>query len=194
MGAIPRTRKSFSVTERTRRETVLKEVMKANRPKLTSVIRSLVEDQIEAEDVLQDVYEELITAYDLGNTIEKASSWLVTVARNKIFDRFRRKRTRHDNREALAQSDGPQDPSRDNPDGEWARSWLRREIASALELLPFEQRRVFVMHELEGKSFKEISAETKAPLGTLLARKKKATDFLRNYLKEVYDELESGDK
>jgi RNA polymerase sigma factor (sigma-70 family) len=179
-------KESVDVSERSRRDRFLQEVVTANRPKLAAFVRRYVEDQVEAEDVLQDVFEEFVATYDLGATIERVSTWLVTVARNKIFDRFRRKRTREAHRQAAASAGGESQTSED-----WARSWLRQEIVKALELLPEAQRKVFVRHELEGRTFKEIMAETGAPLGTLLARKKYAVDFLRNYLKEVYDELES---
>lgn len=177
--------RALTLSEKSSRETALKEVMRANRPRLTSLIRGLVRDQIDVEDVLQDVYEEFLTNYDLGTTIEKVSAWLVTVARNKIFDLFRRRRTRNAHRQSVGVEEAPGGAD------EWTRAWMRREIAAGLELLSPEQRQVFVMHELEGKSFEEIRAVTQAPLGTLLSRKRYAVEFLRNYLKEIYDELGS---
>jgi RNA polymerase sigma factor (sigma-70 family) len=173
-------RKSFDVSERDKR---LREVIEIQRPRLTSVIRRLVRDQFEAEDVAQEVFEELVNEYDLGVTIEKVSAWLVTVAKHKIFDRFRKKRTSQAYRESL------QHQTPESGTDAATRASLRQAIADALELLPPEQRDVFVKHELEGKSFKEIAAETHTPMGTLLARKKYAVDFLRDYLKEIYDDL-----
>ena len=125
-------RKNITVSDDSSREKALTQVMSANRPKLTSMIRGLIRDQVEAEDVLQDVYEEFITSYDLGTAIDSVSSWLVRVARNKIFDRFRRKKTRDANKEAVSQKS--ETPSQ--PDDEWTRSRLREEIAVAIELLP----------------------------------------------------------
>jgi RNA polymerase sigma factor (sigma-70 family) len=165
------------------RNEALKEAFQANRPKVTSVVKGLVRDPGEADDVIQDVFEEFITTYDLGTTIERVSAWLVTVARNKIFDQLRRRKTRAEHAKSVAQDSEPQS------EDEWMGAYLRKEIAAALELLPEEQRNVFVLHELEGKSFKEISAATGIPMGTLLTRKKYAVDFLRTYLKEIYDEL-----
>jgi RNA polymerase sigma factor (sigma-70 family) len=166
-----------------KREEALNEAVAIHRGPLISVIRGLVRDQVEAEDILQDVFEEFIAAYDLGASIERLGAWLVTVARNKILDRFRRKKTRAVYEESLT-------PQVEAPD-DGTRAWIRRELVAALELLPPEQKEVFVMHELEGLSFNEIAAKTRVPLNTLLSRKKYAVDFLRNYLKEVYDELES---
>jgi len=149
-----------------------------------------MQDQIEAEDVLHDVFVEFVEAYDLGHAIETAGAWLVRVAQNKIVDRFRRRKTQAEYRNAVRATGerGENLPLR--PDEEWMRSWLRNRIADALELLPPQQRDVFVKHELEGKTFAEIAAESGVGVNTLLSRKRYAVLFLRNQLKEIYDELE----
>jgi RNA polymerase sigma factor (sigma-70 family) len=170
------------------REQVLTQVIKDHRGRLSSTIIKSVRDQGEAEDVLQDVFAEFVEAYDLGEVIETLGAWLMRVAQNKVLDRFRRKKTQSDYQvQALAAAD--QDEGK-MPGNEWMQDVIRSEILDALETLPAEQRDVFVKHELEGKSFEEIAAETGAKVNTLLSRKRYAVTALRTYLKETYDELE----
>ena len=157
---------------------------------LLSFIKRKVRDQAEAEDIYQDVLEEFLESVDLGKAIESVSAWLVTVAQNKILDRFRRKKTQNDYRDSKLMETSSLSESIDRPDEEWSRKWIREQIIEALELLPAEQREVFIQHELEGKSFEEIADESGIPINTLLSRKRYAVIFLRGYLKEVYDELE----
>ena len=177
-------------TEASRRQQTLTELVEEHRVRLLGIIRERMQDQIEAEDVLHDVFIEFVEAYDLGYAIETVSAWLVRVAKNKIVDRFRRRKTQAEYRNAVLATGerGENLPSR--PDEEWMRSWLRNRIADALELLPPQQRDVFVKHELEGKTFAEIAAESGVSVNTLLSRKRYAVLFLRNQLKEIYDELE----
>jgi len=177
-------------TEASKRQQTLIELVEKHRVRLLGIIRERMQDQIEAEDVLHDVFIEFVEAYDLGYAIETVSAWLVRVAKNKIVDRFRRRKTQAEYRNAVLATGerGENLPSR--PDEEWMRSWLRNRIADALELLPPQQRDVFVKHELEGKTFAEIAAESGAGVNTLLSRKRYAVLFLRNQLKEIYDELE----
>ena len=173
-----------------KRDQQLNTVVETHRGRLLSMIRSRMDDKTDAEDVLEEVLVEFLEAYDLGQVIENIGAWLFKVAKNKIFDRFRRRkiqRTYHASRLSLVQSENS---SYSRPDREWSGAWLRREIAQALELLPKEQRDVFVMHELEGKSFEIIAAETGVSVNTLLSRKRYAVKFLRDHLKEIYDELE----
>lgn len=153
--------------------------------RLMSAIRRQIRDQAEAQDVLQDVFEEYIEAYDLGVAIEKVGAWLVRVAQNKIIDRFRRRKTQNEY-QALHHEEKMAKTTED----EFVRFVLGVEIVDALEMLPPEQLFVFVKHELEGKTFEEISEETGVSVNTLLSRKRYAINFLRKYLKEVYDELE----
>jgi RNA polymerase sigma factor (sigma-70 family) len=173
-----------------KREKALTAVIESHRARLLSFIRKRIRDQVEAEDVLQDVFAEFVEAYDLGQAIEALGAWLVRVAQNKILDRFRRQKT-HSNYQAsvLATADAEQ-TSASRPDDEWMRAWLRTEIVNALGMLPEEQRDVFVKHELEGKTFAEMATETGVSINTLLSRKRYAVRFLRNQLKEIYDELE----
>ncbi|HRO68303.1 MAG TPA: sigma-70 family RNA polymerase sigma factor [Pseudobdellovibrionaceae bacterium] len=170
------------------RERNLIMVEKEHRPRLLAMIRRRLRDQIESEDVYQEVFEEFIETYDIGTAIESVGAWLVRVAQNKIVDRFRRRKTREDSR-ARIERDGA-DLSAARPDEEFSRKVIRQEIAEALSLLPPEQSEVFVMHELEGKSFEEIAERTGVGLNTLLSRKRYAVLSLRDYLKEIYDELE----
>ena len=177
-------------TEASKRQQTLAELVEKHRVRLLGIIRERMQDQIEAEDVLHDVFIEFVEAYDLGYAIETVSAWLVRVAKNKIVDRFRRRKTQAEYRNAVLATGerGENLPSR--PDEEWMRSWLHNRIADALELLPPQQRDVFVKHELEGKTFAEIAAESGVGVNTLLSRKRYAVLFLRNQLKEIYDELE----
>jgi RNA polymerase sigma factor (sigma-70 family) len=161
--------------------------MESQRGQLLSGIKRLVRDNAEAEDVLQDVFAEFVETYDLGLAFETVGGWLARVARNKVLDRFRRKKTQDEYR-LLIQSAADQKLASD-PEEERTREFLRTQITAALETLPPEQREVFVQHELEGKSFEEISAITGISVNTLLSRKRYAVLALRNYLKEVYDEL-----
>lgn len=153
---------------------------------LRSFIRKRTDSEPEADDVLQDVYETYLEATDLGLAIESAGAWLTTVAKNKILDRFRKKKSEQNYEDAQDYEEqfsaGPED--------EWTASWIRTALVAAIEELPPEQSEVFVLHELEGKSFEEISAQTGVNINTLLARKRYAILFLREKLKEIYDELE----
>ncbi len=146
-----------------------------------------------AEDILQDVFYELIEAYRLMKPIEQTGAWLFRVARNRIIDLFRKRKP-----EA-----GPQDnedvrledllPSRDaGPEAAFAQSVLLDELDAALEEHPEEQRDVFIAHELEGMSFKEISAQTGVSVNTLLSRKHYAVLYLRERLQVIHDEFTKG--
>jgi RNA polymerase sigma factor (sigma-70 family) len=178
------------LTEASKRRQTLTALVEKHRVRLLRIIRERMQDQIEAEDVLHDVFIEFVEAYDLGYAIETVSAWLVRVAQNKIVDRFRRRKTQADYRAAVLATVERDENSPRRPDEEWMWSWLRTRIADSLELLPPQQRDVFVKHELEGKTFVEIAAESGVGVNTLLSRKRYAVRFLRNQLKEVYDELE----
>jgi RNA polymerase sigma factor (sigma-70 family) len=172
-------------------------VVLSERSKLGNFIRSRVIDQAEAEDILQDVFYEFVEAYRLPDSIEQASAWLFRVARNRIIDRFRKKKEQ-------SVSDGPELgedageyrldlalPAPDaGPEGEYARSVLLQALREALDELPDEQREVFVAHELEGRSFKEMAADSGVSVNTLLARKRYAVLQLRQRLQTVFDELD----
>ncbi|MEW5800257.1 MAG: RNA polymerase sigma factor [Bacteroidota bacterium] len=168
---------------------------RSQRKRLLDFIRQRVRTEEDAEDILSDVFYQLMASYSVTEPIEKMTSWLFTVARNKIIDWYRKKRPeslpRSENDPALPLNleDILYDPTQ-NPDQVYARSLVWTELADALDELPNEQKEVFVMHELEGKSFKEIAEATGEPINTLLSRKRYAVLFLREKLQEMYDEFE----
>lgn len=168
---------------------VLNDDIENHREKLRAFIGRKIRDQFEAEDIVQDVFEEYVEATDLGEVIETVSAWLVRVAQNKIIDRFRKKKTQQNYLRDNFQNEEALDLGH-APDDELMRTFLRDELIEALSMLPENQRAVFVQHELEGKSFEQIAEETKLSINTLLARKRYAILFLRERLKEIYDELE----
>jgi RNA polymerase sigma factor (sigma-70 family) len=163
--------------------------------RLRSFIRRRVPDPGDAEDILQDVFYRLVEANRLLMPIEHITGWLFRVARNRITDLFRKKEP--ENFSDLAVEDDEEDlrfedllPSPDaGPEALYARGVLLRELQLALAELPKEQREVFVAHELEGRSFKEIAAATGASVNTLLSRKRYAVLHLRERLQRVYDEF-----
>jgi RNA polymerase sigma factor (sigma-70 family) len=175
-------------------------VVLRERSRLGSFIRRRVPNPADAEDILQDVFLEFINAYRLPASIEQASAWLFRVARNRIIDRFRKKREqRVSERSGDPETDGDEGdyrldlalPATDaGPEGEYARSVLLAALQQALEELPGSQRDVFVAHELQGQSFKELSAQSGIAVSTLLARKRYAVLYLRTHLQKVYDEIE----
>jgi RNA polymerase sigma factor (sigma-70 family) len=136
----------------------------------------------------------MVASYSVTDPIEKMTSWLLTVARNKIIDWYRRRKPetfqQRENESTLPLNleDILFDPGQ-KPDVLYERSLLWSELADALEDLPDEQRDVFVMHELEGKSFKEIAELTGEPVNTLLSRKRYAVLYLREALQELYDDF-----
>ena len=171
-------------------------VVLRERSRLGKFIRRRVLDRADAEDILQDVLSEFVAAYRLPAPIEQASAWLFRVARNRIIDRFRRKKE-------LSLAQGSEDPDTDafrldlalpspaaGPGAEYARSVVLDALRRALDELPPAQREVFVAHELEGRSFRELATASGVPLNTLLARKRAAVLSLRMRLQSVYDELE----
>jgi len=173
------------------------EIIVRERGDLGNFIRRRVADPSEAEDLLQEVFFELVQAYRLPEPIEQIGAWLFRVARNRIVDRFRKKR------ETLLldfSSDGEErsdehclDQSLPDPEGGpeaiYARAVLLEGISAALEELPANERDVFVAHELEGESFKEMSARSGIKASTLLGWKRRAVLHLRSRLQPVYDEI-----
>jgi RNA polymerase sigma factor (sigma-70 family) len=177
----------------------LTDVVAREQSRLGAFIRRRVADPADAEDILQDVFYELVEANRLLMPIEHVSSWLFRVARNRIIDLFRRKRLESlsaeavvgDDEEGLSLEDLLPSPEA-GPEALYARSVLLDELALAVEDLPAEQRQVFVAHELEGRSFKEMAAETGVSVNTLLSRKRYAVRHLREQLRSVYDEFTKG--
>jgi len=171
-------------------------VLKREQARLRNFIRRRVRDAGDAEDILQDVFYELVEANRLLMPIEHVTSWLFRVARNRITDLFRKKKPESFSDAVVADADGEllqlDDllPSTDaGPEALYARQVLLEEVESAIDELPEEQREVFVAHELEGRSFKEISAGTGVSVNTLLSRKRYAVLRLRGRLQSIYDEL-----
>ncbi len=165
------------------------------RGRLRNFIRRRVPDANEAEDILQDVFFEYVEAYRLPEPIEQVGAWLLRVARNRIIDRFRKKREVQ-----LPETSADTDnehwldevlPSPEaGPEAAYARGVLLEALHAALGELPKEQRDVFIAHELEGRSFKELAAESGAGVNTLLARKRYAVLHLRGRLQSIYDEFD----
>jgi RNA polymerase sigma factor (sigma-70 family) len=177
----------------------ISEVVKREQPRLRNFIRRRVPDPRDAEDILQDVFYELVEANRLLMPIEHVTGWLFRVARNRIVDLFRKKKT-----EDLVAAGGPDEddepprledllPSPDaGPEALYARSVVLDELELAIDELSEEQREVFLAHELEGRSFKELAAETGVSVNTLLSRKRYAVRHLRERLQSLYDSLTKG--
>ena len=163
--------------------------------RLKRFIRRRVPDPRDAEDILQDVFSELVEANRLLMPIEHVTGWLFRVARNRITDLFRRKRPERLDAAIVANDDERLQvedllPSSDaGPDAIYARRVMFEALESAIDELPDAQREVFTAHELEGRSFKDIAAETGVNVNTLLARKRHAVQHLRERLQDAYDEF-----
>lgn len=174
----------------------IEQAYRTERKRLFDFIRKRIRREQDAEDILQDVFYQLVTGYSVTEPIEKLTAWLFTVARNKIIDWYRKRRPgslpadENDPAVPLNLEEILFDPQQ-NPDQVYARSLVWTELAEALDELADEQREVFVLHELEGKSFKEIAALTGEPINTLLSRKRYAILFLRKKLQEFYDEIQN---
>ena len=166
-------------------------------PRLRSFVRRRVSDAADAEDILQDVLAELVESYRLPQPVEQVGAWLLTVARNRITDFFRKKRPETFT-DALGE-DGDESfldellPSTDaGPEAAYARTLLIEEMEEALAELPPEQREVFIAHEIEGRSFKDMAAAGGVSINTLLSRKHLAVKHLRERLRDIRDEFTSG--
>ena len=177
----------------------ISEVVRREQSRLRNFIRRRVPDPRDAEDILQDVFFKLVEANRLLMPIEHVTGWLFRVARNRITDLFRKKRPESFSDTAVADENGEllqlEDllPSRDaGPEALYARSVLLDELELAIDELPEEQREVFVAHELEGRSFKEMAAETGVSVNTLLSRKRYAVRHLRERLRRRYDDLKNA--
>ena len=174
----------------------ISEVVKREQSRLRNFIRRRVPDPRDAEDILQDVFYELVEANRLLMPIEHITGWLFRVARNRITDLFRKKKPESFSDNAVAAEDGERLLLRDllpspdaGPEALYARNVLLDELELAVDELPEEQREVFVAHELEGRSFKEMAAETGVSVNTLLSRKRYAVLHLRERLQGIYDEF-----
>jgi len=175
----------------------ISEVVKLERARLKSFIRRRVPDERDAEDILQEVFYELVEAYRMMKPIERVSAWLYRVARNRITDLFRKKRPEALASDPLAVTEDGESlqlenllPSPDaGPEAAYARSVLLDELDAALDELPEEQRQVFVAHEMEGRSFKELAQATGLNVNTLVLRKHYAVVQLRERLEAIYEEF-----
>ena len=172
------------------------DVIAKERPRLRNFIRRRVANDADADDLLQDVLAELVQAYRVLMPIEFVTGWLYRVARNRITDLFRKKRPEAFSDALQEDEDGDQLDVGDllpspeaGPEAEYFRSVLLEELQRALAELPSEQRDVFVAHELEGRSFKELAAESGASVNTLLSRKRYAVLHLRKRLQTVHDDF-----
>jgi RNA polymerase sigma factor (sigma-70 family) len=172
------------------------DVVERERSRLRNFIRRRVPDPRDVEDILQDVFYALVEANRLLMPIEHVTGWLFRVTRNRITDLFRKKRLESFSDAAVADEDGEllqlADllPSPDaGPEALYARRVLLEELELAIDELSVEQREVFVAHELEGRSFKQMAAATGVSVNTLLSRKRYAVLRLRRRLQSIYDEL-----
>jgi RNA polymerase sigma factor (sigma-70 family) len=175
----------------------ISEIVAGEKGRLRNFIRRRVPDASDAEDILQEVFYELVEANRLLMPIDHVTGWLFRVARNRITDLFRKKKPELLSDAAIAGEEGEllylEDllPSPDaGPEALYMRGMLLEELGDALDELPEEQRLVFIAHEIEGRSFKELSAETGVNLNTLLARKRYAVLHLRERLQGFYDEFQ----
>jgi RNA polymerase sigma factor (sigma-70 family) len=174
----------------------ISEVVKREQSRLRNFIRRRVPDPRDAEDILQDVFYRLVEANRLLMPIQHVTGWLFRVARNRITDLFRKKEPENFGDIAITEEDDNllrfEDllPSPDaGPEALYARNLLLDELGLALDELPAEQREVFVAHEFEGRSFKEIAGETGVSVNTLLSRKRYAVLHLRERLQHMYEEF-----
>lgn len=177
---------------------LLEETIQQERRRLLEFIRKRIPQEEDPEDVLQDVFTELAESLRMERVIDRVSGWVYRVARNKIADLFRRRRTESlearyeneygDGEEGLGLNDLLPDPA-GGPEAEYARRVIMSELMLALDELPEEQRWVFWENEIEERSFRELAEEARVSLNTLLSRKRYAVLFLRERLKELYNEL-----
>ena len=170
--------------------------LERERARLTHWLRRKVSDPVEVDDLLQDVFSELVVAYRLLQPVEQVGAWLFRVARNRLVDRWRKKRPEALADQALVTAEGERLALGDllpspepGPEAAYARGLLVEELEDALAALPQAQREVFLAHEVEGLSFKEIAARTGVGINTLLSRKHAAVLQLRRRLQAVYDEF-----
>jgi RNA polymerase sigma factor (sigma-70 family) len=186
----------MSVASMIEQDRQISEVIAEQGGRLRNFIRKRVPNESDAEDLLQEVFYELVAAKRVLMPIEFISGWLFRVARNRITDLFRKKKPENfsdaasldDEGELLAIEDMLPSPD-DGPEALYVRSLLLDELELALAELPEEQRAVFAAHEFEGRSFKELSAESGVAINTLLSRKRYAVLHLRARLQSIHDDF-----
>jgi RNA polymerase sigma factor (sigma-70 family) len=186
----------MSVTSMIEQDRQISEVIAEERPRLRNFIRRRVPNEADVEDLLQEVFYELVEAHRLLQPIDYVTGWLFRVARNRITDLFRKKKPANFADAAIEDEEGDllqfEDmlPSPDaGPEALYVRNVLLDELEVALAELPGDQREVFIAHELEGRSFKELSAASGVNVNTLLSRKRYAVLHLRHRLQSIYDEF-----
>jgi RNA polymerase sigma factor (sigma-70 family) len=186
-------RKQWMMAEQDER---ISEAIDRDKTRLRNFIRRRVADPSDAEDILQEVFYELVETYRLMKPVEQAGAWLFRVARNRITDLFRKRKPEASTNDPVVAEEGEfltlEDllPSRDaGPEAVYARTVLLEELEDALAELPDEQREVFLAHEIEGRSFKDLAVETGLSVNTLLSRKHYAVVHLRERLRALYDEF-----
>jgi len=170
----------------TQQDSVITETFNKEKARLRSFIRNKVPNAGDADDILQGVFYEFVSAYRLPEPLEQVGAWLYRVARNRIIDRFRKQK-----QEVALDLEDDEDTrwleailsvETETPATLYERKQLVEQVIATLNLLPAEQRQVFIAHELDGKSFKQMAAETGVAMSTLLARKRYAVSFLREQL------------
>jgi RNA polymerase sigma factor (sigma-70 family) len=183
-----------TVAQRTEQNRRISEVIQQERRRLFHFIRQRVDDEGDAEDILQDVFYELTEAYRLMKPIEQVGAWLYRVARNRIIDRFRKKKPAAEvpNAEGAPRLEDLLPSPDAGPEAMYARGVLLEEFDAALEELPEEQRDVFIAHEMDGRSFKRLADDTGLSVNTLLSRKRYAILHLRRRLEAIYEEFTSA--
>jgi RNA polymerase sigma factor (sigma-70 family) len=187
-------RRAASLERMAREQDRISQVVTREQSRLRHFIRRRVPDPRDAEDILQDVFYELVEANRMLMPIDHVTGWLFRVARNRITDLFRKKKpvslsdSVTDHEERLQLEDLLPSPDA-GPEALYARNVLLDELELAIAELPEEQRDVFVAHELEGRSFKEMAAESGVSVNTLLSRKRYAVLHLRARLQSIYDEF-----
>jgi RNA polymerase sigma factor (sigma-70 family) len=188
----PMSSNNWTITEQNK---LISQAMERDEPRLRNFIRKHVADTGEAEDLVQEVFYELLEAYRLMKPVEHVTAWLFRVARNRIIDLFRKKRPESLSEPVVSAEDGDtlllEDmlPSAEvGPEAAYARNMLLDALEDAIEELPAAQRDVFIAHELAGLSFKEISAQTGVSVNTLLSRKRYAVLYLRQRLQAIYED------
>jgi RNA polymerase sigma factor (sigma-70 family) len=177
---------------------LISQALERDEPRLRSFIRKNVADTTEAEDILQDVFYELLQTYRLMKPVEHVTAWLFRVARNRIVDLFRRRKPDSLNQPVSDEEDGGTllledllPSSESGPEADYTRSLLLDALEDALEELPQAQREVFIAHEIDGISFKQLAADTGLSVNTLISRKHYAVLHLRRRLQSIYDDFAS---
>jgi RNA polymerase sigma factor (sigma-70 family) len=174
----------------------ISEAIEREQARLRNFIRKRVADQSDAEDILQEVFYELVEAYRMMKPVEQVTAWLFRVARNRITDLFRSKKREGSSEAAVTTEDGEELQWEDllpspeaGPESAYARSVLLEEMEAALDEMPEEQRDTFIAHEFQGYTFKELAEQTGVSLNTLLSRKRYAVLHLRERLQAIYDDF-----